>query len=132
MKNRITLCVLLLLTVVSANTYAQSGQLKACRTTSRSVVVQPSRKPMRLAGSLLNEGKHEYRLTVRSNLRVDVKLKTDSQLKLDIYTLKPPAKLKTKVLDWSDELSRDKEYALVVSNCYSSTPGNYQIEITTR
>lgn len=132
MKKRITLYVLLLLTVASANTYAQTGQLKACGTVSRSILVQPSRRPVRLAGSLLKEGKHEYRLTVRSNLRVDVKLRTDSQLKLDIYSLKPPAKIKTKVLDWSDELSVGKEYALVVSNCYSSTPGSYQIEITAR
>ena len=131
MLKRMAIYAFIFLTVVSSTSHAQTG-LKGCRLTSQTVTLTKSPKPLRLSGVLWNEGKNEYRLKVNSDLKVNVKLKTDSQLRLDIYSLKPPTRIKTKVLDWSETLSKNNEYALVLNNCYATANGKYQIEITVR
>ena len=130
MSNRLALYAFVYVTIACLTAQAQTGQLKPCRLTSKSLVLKKSPRPVRLSGALLKEGKHEYRLKVESDLKVDVRLSTKSQLSLDIYSFKPPTKIRTKVPAWSDTLSKDNEYALVVSNCYGTTKGTYQIEIT--
>jgi hypothetical protein len=131
MTNRIASYAFIFLTIVSSTSQAQTGQLRGCRLTSRTIILQPGQKPVRLTGALLKEGKNEYRLKANSDLNVDVRMKTDSELKLDIYTVKPPAKFKTNGRDWSHQLTSGNEYLLVVSNCNGTIKGTYQIEITT-
>jgi hypothetical protein len=130
MSNRLVVYAFVYLTIASLTAQAQMGQLKPCHLTSKSLVLKKGPRPLRLSGALLKEGKHEYRLTVKSDLKVQVRLITKSQLSLDIYSFKPPKKLMSKTLEWSDILKPDNEYALVVSNCYGTTNGSYQIEIT--
>jgi hypothetical protein len=132
MTNQIASYAFIFLTIVSSTSQAQTGQLRGCLLTSRTLILQPSQKPVRLTGSLLKEGKNEYRLKAKSDLNVDVRMKTDSELRFEVYTVKPPARIRTKALDWSQKLQAGNEYLLVVSNCYGATKGTYQIEITTR
>lgn len=133
MSIRTVSCAFIFLMFATVISQAQTAQqLKSCRLTSKPLTLQQSTRPMKLSGNLKKEGKHEYRLRVKSNLTVEVRLKTTSQLTLDVYLLKPqpPKKLKTMALDWYDTLFANNEYALVVSNCFGTTPGTYQIEIT--
>jgi hypothetical protein len=131
LANRVLSYALVLLTTVSLTAQAQTGQLKTCRTiVLQRRTLQTNQRPLRIPGSLSREGKNEYRLTVSSDLRVEVRLTTRSQLRLDIYELKPPKKIKTKVSQWTADLKPNNEYALVVSNCYETVRGTYQIEIT--
>ncbi len=118
----------LVVALAASTAQAQSGQLRACRVTSRPVYLQS--RPIKLSGSLLKEGKDEYRVKVRSNSKVTVKLITSSPLRMDIYLVRPPTRLKTRVAEWSDTLYSDNEYLIVLNNCYSTTGGSYQIEMT--
>ncbi len=71
-------------------------------------------------------------MKVKSDLRVDVQLKTTSQLKLDVYSLFPPTPIEKKVAQWSGSLSKGNEYTLIVNNCSGSTNVKYQLEINLR
>ena len=130
MTKRVATYAFVVLTILGSITQAQTAQLKGCRLTLRPpLTLGQSSKPIRLSGAFLKEGKNEYRIKVSSDLKLDVQLKTDSQLRLDIYSLKPPKKLATRTDHWSETLSKDDEYSLVVSNCYGTMNGAYKIEI---
>jgi hypothetical protein len=118
MTNQIASYAFIFLTIVSSSSQAQTGQLRGCRLTSRTITLQPSQKPVRITGALLKEEKNEYRLKANSDLNVDIRMKTDSDLKLDVYTVKPPAKFKTNGRDWSHKLTSGNEYLVVPSRAH--------------
>lgn len=121
------------LIILTFTCQAQTGHLKACRRRliSPTLTLPPIQKRP-LTGSVLKEGKNEYRLKVTSKLTVEVKLKTTSQLSLEIYSLRPPTKIGSKMAGqpFTRELQTTNEYALVVNNCYGSSNGTYTLEIT--
>ena len=124
----------ILTTLLNVNSEAQADKrvLKECRIQTQKLTLQPGQKPLRLAGTVLKTGTMEYHLKVKSDLTVDVQLKTDSQLTLDIYSLVPPTPIQKKVAQWSGPLSKSNEYTFIVNNCSGSTNVKYQLLITLR
>lgn len=121
---------ILFLIILSALTcHAQTGQLKACRLTSRPLVLRKSEKWTVLSGTVLPNGKIEYRVRPNTEMTLEAKLSNAASVKLDIYSLKPAKKEVTRADSWTGKLYPNNEYSLVLSNCYGSKPDAYKLEI---
>lgn len=123
----ITLVFLLLLGALTC--HAQTGQVKGCRLTSRPVILRKSDKWTTLTGTVLANGKIEYRLKPTSELTLEAKLSKAASVRLDVYSLKPAKRETTRAETWTGKLYPNNEYALVLSNCYGNTPDAYVLEI---
>jgi hypothetical protein len=121
-----------LLLALTTTCYAQTGQVKGCRLTSRALSLRKSQRPLKLTGTVLASGKIEYRVKVTSDLSVDVLLSRTASLRLDIYSLKPATRIETRVQAWSGQLFANNEYSLVLSNCYGTRSDAFQLDITVK
>ena len=109
--------------------YAQTGQVKGCRLTSQTVTLRKSDKWIPFSGTVLANGKIEFRLKPTSELTLEVKLSNAASVRLDVYSFKPAKREATRAESWTGKLYPNNEYALVLSNCYGSTPQAYKLEI---
>jgi hypothetical protein len=82
-----------------------------------------------LTGTVLANGKIEYRLKPTSELTLEAKLSKAASVRLDVYSLKPAKRETTRAETWTGKLYPNNEYALVLSNCYGNTPDAYVLEI---
>jgi len=71
----------------------------------------------------------EYHAKIGTDASVNVK-RTNSGLKLDIYSLGPSTIIATDVDMWSFTLSSGTEFVVVVKNCSGKTSSKFQLEIT--
>lgn len=62
-------------------------------------------------------------------MTVNIKL-TNSQLRLDLYSLGPSTMIINNKDSWSGRFSSGKEYVLVVNNCSGKMSSKFQLEIT--
>jgi hypothetical protein len=120
--------LLFLIILSAAPCYAQSGQVKGCRMTSRTLTLRKSDRWTPVKGIVPASGKIEYRVKPTSNLVVELVART-TIIKVDVYSLNPATKLATRAEKWKDTLFAGKEYALVLSNCYSTSSNAFHFDI---
>ncbi len=105
-----------------------SQTLTKCTAISRPLNLVKAR-PQKISGMALARSTVEYHLKMKTATNVNVKL-TNSELKLDVYSLRPSTIIMTNVDVWSSNLSPGTEYVLVVKNCSGKAPSRFQLEIT--
>jgi hypothetical protein len=123
----ITLLFLIILSALPC--HAQTGQVKACRLTSRALSLRKSQAWTVLKGTVPANGKIEYRLKPTADLTLEAKLSKAINVRLDIYSLKPAKREVTRADAWTGRLSAGNEYSLVLSNCYGSKNDAFQLEV---
>jgi len=126
-KRIFTLVFLIILSAIAG--HAQTGQVKACRMTSRPLTLRKSQTWTTLKGTVPASGKVEYRLKPTSTMEVELTVAKTTIIKVDIYSLNQATKVVTRADMFKGTFSAGTEYSLVLSNCYGNTANAFQFQI---